>query len=378
MEGAYDTGAGHATLLLFALTALRPILRGLMNEPTPRLGRVCIVMMSALGDAVHVLPVIAALKRHDPHCHITWILQAGPASLVRGHPLVDEIILFERRNRGRYADIRRKLKGLKFDLVLDLQAAFKANIVTWLVDAPVKMGFDRERARDLNWLFTNAKIPPHAPQHVLEQYFEFVHQLGIDPEPVEWSIGPWHHELDRKRELFAEIERPAALLVIGTSHPEKEWLPERWAGLADALSEDYGLTPVLAGGRSRAEQDTAREIVRLARHPVVLTLGAPLRDLVGLIDGAELVVSLDTGPMHMAVAVGTPTIALMGFVNPKRTGPWRRFHDLRVDAYGDPGEEYPVSKEKRPGRMQRITVDGVLEKVKVWDQLYRRRESVSR
>jgi heptosyltransferase I len=342
-----------------------------MPETKPGIGRVCIVMMSALGDAVHVLPVVTALKRHDPECHITWILQKGPAALVRGHPLVDEIILFERHGRSRYADIRRKLKGHRFDVVLCLQAAFKSNIVTLFANAPVKMGFDRARARDGNWLFSNERIPPHAPQHVLDQYFEFLHKLGVDPEPVEWGIGPWPHELERQRELFSEIDGPAALLVIGASHPEKQWRPERWAELADNLVERYGLTPVLAGGLSPAELKTAREIERLARHPVVVTLGAPLRDLVALIDGSELVISLDTGPMHMAVAVGTPTIALMGWVNPKRTGPWRRFRDLWVDAYGDPGEDYPVSKEKRPGRMQRITVDDVLEKVKVWDERYR-------
>jgi heptosyltransferase I len=346
-----------------------------MPENQAALGRICIVMMSAIGDAVHVLPVVTALKRHDPRCHITWILQQAPATLVRGHPLVDEIIIFERRKKLRYADLRKKLRGHRFDLVICLQAAFKANIVTWLTDSPRKMGFDRARARDGNWLFTNWRIPAHEPQHVLEQYFEFLAPLGVNPEPVEWNIGPWSHERARQRELLQAIKRPAALLVIGTTHPEKEWIPERWAALADELTDSYGLTPVLAGGNTAAETRTAREIVRLARHPVVLTLGAPLRDLVALIDGCELVISLDTGPMHMAVAVGTPVIAMMGYTNPRRTGPWRRFRDLWVDSYGRPGENYPVSKEKRPGRMSLITVEQVLEKVELWNTVYRRSDA---
>jgi heptosyltransferase I len=344
-----------------------------LPEATPRLGRVCIVMMSALGDAVHVLPVVNALKRHDPACHVTWILQPGPASLMRGHPAVDEILVFERASKWRaFGGIRETLKGRRFDLCIDLQVYFKASVVTAMVDAPVKLGFDRARARDWNWLITNRKIPPHAPQHVQDQYFEFLHHLGVDPEPVEWNLGPWPHERDRQREMFASIDRPAALLVIGASHPEKEWMPERWAALADALSA-RGMTPVLAGGRSPRELETEREIVRLAKQPVVSTLGAPLRDLVGLIDGSELVVSLDTGPMHMAVAMDVPTIALMGYVNPKRTGPWRRFRELWVDAYGDPGEDYPISIEKRPGRMGRITVEQVLERVETWERAYRGR-----
>ncbi len=110
----------------------------------------------------------------------------------------------------------------------------------------------------------------------------------------------------------------------------------------------------------------------MARHPVASTLGCPLRELVGVLDASVLVVSLDTGPLHMAVALGVPTVALMGYVNPKRVGPFRRFHDLVVDAYGDPGEDYPVSLEKRPGRMERITVADVVARVETWERRYRR------
>ena len=345
----------------------------LPTVPLPPSARILVVMMSAVGDAVHVLPVVTALKRHDPTIHITWILQPGPASLVGGHPDVDEIVPFERKAGLRaFADLRRRLRGRRFDLVLDLQVYFKASIVTALADAPVKLGFDRARARDWNWLVTDRKIPPHPPQHVQEQYFEFLDALGVPREPVEWKLGPWPHEREAQRAFIAGLDRPAACLVIGSTHPEKEWLPERWAALSDALWERYGLQPVLAGGRSERELATEREMRRLAQHPIVSTLGAPFREVVGILAGAALTVSLDTGPMHLSVALGTPTVALMGYVNPKRTGPYRRFRDLLVDAYGDPGEDYPVSLEKRRGRTRRITVEQVLEKVDVWQRTYRR------
>jgi heptosyltransferase I len=330
-------------------------------------------MMSALGDAVHVLPVVNALRRHDPAVHVTWVLQPGPASLMRGHPAVDEVVVFDRSAGWRgFARVRRALAGARFDLLLDLQVYFKASVVTALIPAEVKLGFDRARARDWNWLVTNRRIPPHAPQHVQEQYLEFLRYLGVEPEPLEWNLGPWPHERARQAELWSSLPRPAALLVIGSSHPEKEWLPERWAELADALHTRFGLAPVLAGGRSPRELASEREILRRATVPVHSTLGAPLRDLVALIDGSALVVSLDTGPMHMAVAQGTPTIALMGLNNPRRVGPFRRFADLLVDAYGDPGEDYPPSLEKRRGRMGRITVGDVLARVRHWDEEYRR------
>ena len=333
---------------------------------------IVIVMMSALGDAVHVLPVVSALKRNDPACRITWILQPGPASLMRGHPSVDEIIVFQ-KSRGWRAllDLREAMHARRFDLALVLQVYFKASLVTSTLHARVKLGFDRARARDLNWLFTSERIPPHAPQHVQDQYLEFLAHLRVPADPITWDLGPWPAERTRQRELVAPFERPVAQLVIGASHPQKEWLPERWAELAAALDRDFGLEPVLAGGRSARELETERAIAqRLGRAPRS-TLGVPLRDLVAYLDGSALVVSLDTGPLHMAVALDRPVIALMGYNNPKRVGPYRKFHDLMVDAYGDPGEDYPVSIAHRLDRMPRITVRDVLERVERWRARYR-------
>jgi heptosyltransferase I len=342
--------------------------------PSPR--RIGIVMMSAIGDAVHVLPVITALKCHYPASHITWVLQPGPASLVRGHPDVDEIIIFEKRRGWRaLLDIRRALATRPFDLVIDLQVYFKAGLVTALTRAPIKLGFDRARARDLNWLFTNRRIPPHAPQHVQDQYFEFLTALGVPHEPLEWKLGPWPHEREAQRVLVEGIERPIATLVIGTSHPQKEWLPERWAELSDALVERFGLEPVLAGGRSERELAAERAIIERARHRPRSTLGVPLRELVALIDASALVISLDTAPLHMAVALDRPVISLMGYNNPRRVGPYRKFHDLIVDAYGDPGEDYPITIAHRLHRMPRIQVSDVIEKVEHWERTYRHTSS---
>lgn len=332
--------------------------------------RICLVMMSAIGDAVHALPVVTALKRHDPTLHLTWILQPGSANLIRGHPDVDEVILFERkRGLAAYADIRRKLAPLRFDLVLDLQVYFKASVVTALASAPTKLGFDRARARDFNWLITNRRIPPHPPQHVQDQYFEFLHFLGVDPEPVEWKLGPWPAEREGQRQMLAAYDRPLASLAVGSSEARREWEPRRWAELSDALYQDFGLQPVLIGGRSARELETERAIREQVVHPLASTLGASLRDMVGLIDGSALVVSLNSAPLHISVALGRPVIGLMAHRNPKRTGPYR-FRELMVDAYGEPGEDYPVSLETRPGGLDRVTVEDVLSKVSLWRDRY--------
>jgi heptosyltransferase I len=342
----------------------------MIDVPRP-LRSVCVVMMSAVGDAVHVLPVINALKRQSPRAHITWMLQPGPASMVRGHRSVDEIIVFDRgRGLRAFTDVRQALAGRDFDLVLNLQVYFKAGIVTSFTRAPIKLGFDRARARDLNWLFTTHRIAPHEPQHVQDQYFEFLDALGVPHQTVEWDLGPWPDERAAQREFLAGFERPPAAIVVATSKPEKDWLPERWAQVADALWHDFGLEPVLVGGRSPRELAAERVIVERASHRPRSTLGSGLRKLVSILDGSALALSPDTGPLHMAVALNRPVVSLIGYLNPKRVGPYRRFRDLMIDAYGVPGEDYAVSMDKRPGRMARITVRDVLDKVERWRATY--------
>ena len=336
------------------------------------LDRVCIVMMSAVGDAVHVLPVITALKRAKPGMHLTWVLQPGPASLVRGHPLVDEILLFERHaGLGGFLALRRSLHQRRFDVILDLQVYLKAGIITSFALAPVKLGFDRARARDFNWLFTTHRIPPHPMQHVQDQYFEFCDWLELPHEPPAWGLGPWESERAWQREFFSTLERPAAPIVVATSNADKDWPPERWAEVCDALHTDFGLRPVLVGGRTAREVHAERVILDRARHKPLSALGCGLRNIVSIFDGAALVLSPDTGPLHISVALSRPVVSLIGYSNPRRVGPYRKYRDLMIDAYGEPGEAYPVSMENRRGRMQRIMVRDVLDKVERWRTNYR-------
>jgi heptosyltransferase I len=206
---------------------------------------------------------------------------------------------------------------------------------------------------------------------VQDQYFEFLTALGIPHEPVEWNLGPWPGELDWATDFHSRLERPAAAIVVATSKPQKDWLPERWAAVADALWSDFGLQPVLVGGRSERELRAEQVILARASCRPISALGSGLRRLVGILGGSALVLAPDTGPLHMAVALNRPVVSLIGYTNPRRTGPYRRFHDLVVDAYGDPGEDYPISMETRVDRMSRIAVSDVLERVERWAGRYR-------
>ena len=353
---------------------------GPLREP-PR--SILIVMMSAVGDAVMVLPVVRALRRTFPDVHITWVLQPGPAALIRDHPAVDRIVLFHRtRGRspgtllGEVANLRRTVRGLRelartlpggsFDLLLDLQVYLKAGLLTALAPARIKLGFDRRRARDLNWAFTTHRIPPHAGRfgHVQDQYFEFLRHLGVDPEPLEYGLHLTEEEERQQEAFFSDIRTPACGVVVGTSDPTKNWSPKHFAQLLDGVWNRFRLHPLLLGGRSGVEDALASEIRSRATAPVEDARADDLRRLLWLLDGCRVVVSPDTGPMHLARALEVPVVSLFGATNPKRSGPYRMFQELVVDGYARyPGEDYPLTPRRRPGGMDRITPAVVLERV---------------
>jgi heptosyltransferase I len=208
---------------------------------------------------------------------------------------------------------------------------------------------------------------------VQDQYFEFLDALGVSPEPVTWNLGPWEHERAWQREFYASVGGPAAAIVVAASDSDRNWPARRWAEVADALHERHGLRPLLVGGPSEAERRIADDIAARARVPVERALGLGLRRLVAILDGAALVLSPDTGPMHMAVALDRPVVALMSNADPRRTGPYRRFQDLVVDAFREPGDPDEVIWERRRGRMARIGVADVLARVDIWERRYRDR-----
>ncbi|HEY0670766.1 MAG TPA: glycosyltransferase family 9 protein [Longimicrobiales bacterium] len=328
-----------------------------------------VVMLSALGDAVHVLPVLNALKRKWPESRITWVIQPVPYQLVRNHEAVDDFIIFHRRRGGQalrsYRELRHDFKGRHFDLLINLQVYLKAGLITALAPADIKLGFDRKRARDMNWLFTNQRIPARPMQHVQDQYFEFIEYLGIDPEPVEWRLQISPEERAAQSQFFEPLGRTCAI-VVGTSKPLKNWAPDRYARVIEALESDFGLRTMLVGGPSEFERDLAERITQAARIKPINTLGNDIRRLLYLLDGAALVISPDTGPLHIARALDKPVVGLYGYTNPKRYGPYRKFTDLVVDGYAlDESDDYPLNMEYRPDGMTRVTVSAVLEKVRL-------------
>lgn len=328
---------------------------------------VCVVLLTGLGDVVHGLPIVNALKDHDPSRRVTWVVEPMPAPMLRPHPSVDEVIVYEKKKglRG-VMDLRRNLAGRKFDLTLNLNVYFKSVWPTVLSGAPHRLGFDRGRSFEGVWMFSNHHLQRRPRAHTQDMFLEFLEQVGLPvPAELEWRIPMTDEERALQAEFFGRLDgRPVAAIVPATANRKKDWLADRWARVADALDRDFGFQVILVGGPGAREQAIAREITERAERRPVWALGDGIRRLIWLLDGSSLVLAPDTGPVHIARAMGRPVIGLYGHTNPWRVGPYRKYQDLWIDTYTDPGTEPDPSRwDPKLDRMDRITVDDVIDRV---------------
>jgi heptosyltransferase I len=327
---------------------------------------ICIVLLTGLGDVIHGLPIASALKRAAPGRRITWVAEPMPASILEHHPSVDDVVVF--RKRDGFAGVRalrRDLRKRSIDLTLNFNIYFKSVFPTVLSGAPHRLGFERGRAREGVWLFANHHLPRAPRRHTQDMFLEFMDIIGINAQPLDWMLWLTAAEQLDAAQFFRQLSgRPVATLVPASANPQKDWLPGRYAEVANALSEDYGMDLVLLGGPGEREVAAAREIQARAREPLTWAMGDGVRRLIGIIAGSKLVIAPDTGPVHIARALDIPVIGLYGHTNPWRVGPYRKFENLWVDTYTNPDEAPDASRaEPRYGRMEQIRVADVLARV---------------
>lgn len=288
--------------------------------------RLLIIKPSAIGDVVHTLPVLNLLRRRWPAAHIAWLVTPACAGLLEEHPLLDEVILFERRRLahswrnpaalGELMSLTRDLRRRAFDLVIDLQGLFRSGWLTLMTRAPVRVGF--ANAREGAWLAYTHRIEVGSPeQHAIERYLRVAEALGCGREPVEFTFATTDADRAYVGDMLRDVG-PYAVLLPGANWPTKRWPIENFAALVSPLRERFGLQTIVAGGA---------DVIELARHiPGARSVAGKtsLRELTALLAGAELVIANDSGPMHIASALGRPLVALFGPTNPVRTGPFRR------------------------------------------------------
>jgi lipopolysaccharide heptosyltransferase I len=295
--------------------------------------RVLLVKPSALGDIVHTLPVLNLLRKRWPAAHLAWLVNSAFASILEGHPQLDQVVTFDRLrfgagwwNPAAAIGLRRFLRELRaqnFDLVIDLQGLFRSGWMTRGTRAPIRVGFSN--ARELAHLFYTHRVQvPASCQHAVDRYVHVCRFLGCEGG-VEFNFHVTDEDRDSVARMLPETARYAVLLP-GTNWPTKRWPAEHFAATVGPLREKYGLKSVIAGG---AEVSSIAGEIPGATD---LTGKTNLKQLVALLERAALVIANDSGPMHIAAALGRPLVTLFGPTNPHRTGPYGRLDSVvRLD-----------------------------------------------
>lgn len=327
---------------------------------------ICILRLSALGDATHVLPLLNTLRSAWPTTRITWILGKGEAMLMEGLEDVELIVYDKKSGLKGMLELRKKLAGRRFDVLLQMQLALRANILSAFIPAKIRVGYDRGRSKELHSLFINRRIT-NGSHHVLDVFGKFCEPLGLKQNRVTWNIP-----IPQEARDWAAGQLPGhqKTLIISpcSSHELRNWAVDRYAAVArHAYLHNWRIA--ICGGRSELERNTADAIIRLADIPILDLVGKDtLKQLLALLERADLLLSPDSGPLHMANAVGSTVIGLFACTDGVRNGPYsdrryciNHYEQASLNFMNKPASELPWGKRiEFPGVMDLITVDEII------------------
>ena len=331
---------------------------------------VCLLRLSAIGDTCHVVPLLRALQRAWPQTRFSWVIGKAEARLMTLLPEIEFITVDKRAGLRGLRELRRTLGDRRFDLLLHLQLSIRASAVAAVIRARCKLGFDRARARELQWLFTDARIEPRTREHVLDSFMGFAATCGVQDHRLVWDLPLPEPAQERARGLIPENRgRAARTMVISacSSHALRNWRAERYAAVAHHAIERHGMRVILAGGPARIEREMAEAIRRDCPSAIDQVGQDTLPELLALLQRATVLLAPDTGPAHMATMVGTPVIGLYAATNPARSGPYLS-RQWCIDAFpraaaaflNSTPERLPwATKIERPGVMDLISVGEV-------------------
>ncbi len=272
------------------------------------------VKLGALGDVVNTLPLAVSLKKNF-NAVTTWLVEPLSFPIVKGHPAVDEVLLFDKKNwRKSLPDVLRNLRENRFDITLDLQRILKSASFTMASNATRRIGFDKNRCKECTWLFPFERITAAYPgRHMAVQYLDFARHLGVDTAQIKWDIPV-------SGIIPFNLPDKYVVLNIGATKKANLWPEENFSELAELIRARFGVLSVITGGRE--DDGSSAAITEKAKDSVINLAGkTTIPELKEVIAGARLVVSCDTGPMHLAVALNKQVIALFGPSDPARTGP---------------------------------------------------------
>ena len=291
---------------------------------------ILVVKLSAIGDVIHALPVSYAIKERFPEAHLTWVVEKPAYPILEGNPYIDDIILFEKAKfrsvSGFLHEIgpfRRRLRARSYDASLDLQGLFKSAAIVWNAGARQRVG--TANMREGAHLVSRPIRGAHAEGHIVERYLDVARALGCTVDEVRFPVAVSERDRAAAETLLlregVQEQRTFVAFAIGANWPNKRWPAAHFAALADRLYRAH-YVPVLVGG-GRLDETLAQDIMAASEIPPVNLVGRTnLKQLAHIFTRAALVLGGDTGPVHLAAGLGTPTVMLMGPTDANRNGPY--------------------------------------------------------
>ncbi len=329
--------------------------------------RILIIKPSALGDIILALPALSALKRSFPEARISWFVRPEFAPLITGHPFISDIILFDRKQLSKWwcspdsfkslRSLIKQLRAGKFDLVFDFQGLFRTGFFSWVTGS--KRRFGMAGARELAHLFYTDKISQDASSiHLVDYYLKMVAAAGAKQREAEFKLPEDAGAAEKIDKLLKSqgVNGKYAVIVPGAAQPNKRWPIERFAELAGKIGERFGLSIVATGSQGEREY-----IEAIGKRVINLAGKTSVRELIPLMKKASLVVSNDTGPGHIAAALGVPIVMIFGPTNPARVCPYKRPECVVAI---EPNERGMKADSYEPRHdISHITVDQVFENI---------------
>lgn len=333
--------------------------------------KICILRLSAIGDVTHVIPVVRAIQRQWPECEITWVCGKFEYKLLHVIQGVRFICFDKTSGYKAYLELWRTLRGDVFDVLLHMQVAIRANIACFAIKSKIKIGWDAARSRDLHQLFINQSVPISYQQHQVQGFLSFARALGLKADEPNWDMPLTENALKFADE-YIDTGKRVLIISACSSHKLRNWSAERYAKLADYAISEYGMQVILSGGPSDIELNMARNIIAKMQHQVLNLVGKDtLEQLSGLLSKATVVVSPDSGPAHIANALGVPVIGLYACTWSKRSGPYNSL-EFCVDKFEVAARQFLNksagnlrwgAKIEKPGVMDLILLDDVKQQL---------------
>ncbi len=293
----------------------------------PELKSILILKLSSLGDVVHTLPLVNVLRREYPDTHIGWAIEKRFSALIENHPSLDEVIVFERERslfKSFLSLIRliRKIRGKKYEIIIDLQGNLKGGIITLLSNCHKRMGFEKgsSRVETISTFFTNCKVREEG-SHIIERNLGFARELEAEVADISFKV-PVDESADRYVDEFLKsrnvCDKTIVIMHPGVTWETKKWPVENYAQLSEKIVKNFPGTAVVI----TAGEGEEKLVGKYCMGDIVIADGMDLSQLVGLLDRCELFIGSDTGPLHLAVALGKRVIGLYGPTDPVRNGPY--------------------------------------------------------